>query len=377
MTKAFALLTLILVLFSFPSCLSSGTSRVVKIGLVAPFSGRDASLGYGMLIATRLAIREWNEAGGVRGYPIELVAHDDGNDGDRGRRQAQKMAIDPDVVAVLGHPSNASALAAADEYRRAGLAMISLGATVGGMTASGSPGVFRFNAADELLAREVARFAADFLKARRLALLVEESPSYLPLADGAEKEARGRGLSVVLRQVVSPLQSDYAYVVEALREASPDLVFFSGHFVQGGAMIAQLRRGGIAAPLLGGPWLDTPDLLKIAGEGSAGTYYLSLSPMPQDVPGTGSFISRFKSLAGIEPRNYDLMAYEAANRLLRAVQEDAGPNIERSSIVGSLMRGSYKGISGVVVFDGKGERLDPRVEVRQIRDMAYPGQRLW
>ncbi len=64
------------------SCAFPGSVKpTVKIGLSAPFEGLYRDLGYEVLYATRLAVRERNAAGGVAGrYLVELVALNDFNE---------------------------------------------------------------------------------------------------------------------------------------------------------------------------------------------------------------------------------------------------------------------------------------------------------
>jgi ABC-type branched-subunit amino acid transport system substrate-binding protein len=75
----------------------------VKIGLVAPFEGRYRAIGYEAIYAARLAIREINQAGGVNGVRLELLALDDSGDRGMAIEQARKLAIDRQVIAVIGH----------------------------------------------------------------------------------------------------------------------------------------------------------------------------------------------------------------------------------------------------------------------------------
>ena len=96
---SFACLLLVALL---PAC-SASTAPVVKVGLVAPFEGRYRAVGYEAIYAARLAIREINAAGGVSGVRVELIALDDSGDPGMAIEQARKVAIDPQVVAVIGH----------------------------------------------------------------------------------------------------------------------------------------------------------------------------------------------------------------------------------------------------------------------------------
>ena len=53
---------------------------VVKVGLVGPFEGANRAVGYDVIYSARLAVREINEAGGIGGYRVALVALDDSGD---------------------------------------------------------------------------------------------------------------------------------------------------------------------------------------------------------------------------------------------------------------------------------------------------------
>jgi ABC-type branched-subunit amino acid transport system substrate-binding protein len=97
------------------SCISV-TRPVVKIGLVAPFEGRYRDVGYEVIYAVRLAVREANNKGGIAGYSIELLALDDSGDPDMAVAQARKVATDPQVVGVIGDWLDPTTLAAAREY---------------------------------------------------------------------------------------------------------------------------------------------------------------------------------------------------------------------------------------------------------------------
>jgi ABC-type branched-subunit amino acid transport system substrate-binding protein len=107
------------------SCAFPGsTAPVVKFGLVAPFEGRYRPVGYDALYAARLAVRERNAAGGVGGYRVELVAYDDGGDAPSAVERARQLALDSQVVAVIGHYRIETTRAAWDIYAREALPLI-------------------------------------------------------------------------------------------------------------------------------------------------------------------------------------------------------------------------------------------------------------
>ena len=97
---------------------------LIKLGLVAPFEGRYRDIGYEVIYAVRLAVQETNAAGGAGGYSVALAALDDGGDPAQAVEQAQKLAADPDVLAVIGHWRVATTAAAAGTYAEAGLPLV-------------------------------------------------------------------------------------------------------------------------------------------------------------------------------------------------------------------------------------------------------------
>jgi ABC-type branched-subunit amino acid transport system substrate-binding protein len=124
-TFYFLLLTSYFLLLALTACAS--VQPVIKIGLVAPFEGAERAVGYDAIYAARLAVREVNEAGGINGYRVALVALDDGGDVQLAAETAVSLTIDPAVVAVIGHGLAETTAVAAPIYAKAGLPFLPLG----------------------------------------------------------------------------------------------------------------------------------------------------------------------------------------------------------------------------------------------------------
>lgn len=90
-------LPFVLLVLPLSACRSipRSTPPVIKVGLLAPFEGGYRSLGYEALEAMRAAIAD----SGVDAIPLAL---DTSGEPVRARRAAEKLLVDPDVVAVVG-----------------------------------------------------------------------------------------------------------------------------------------------------------------------------------------------------------------------------------------------------------------------------------
>lgn len=125
--RVLAVILLLLSLAGLFLTACAGVEPVVKIGLVAPFEGRQRALGYDAIYAARLAIREVNAVGGVGGVRVALVALDDGGSPELARQAAASLVVDPDVVAIVGHGLPPVTDVARPVYRQGQLPLLPLG----------------------------------------------------------------------------------------------------------------------------------------------------------------------------------------------------------------------------------------------------------
>jgi branched-chain amino acid transport system substrate-binding protein len=123
--KSLLTLTAIVGSFLLVGCYGS-TPPVVKLGLIAPFEERHRDDGYMALRAVRLAVQERNAAGGVAGRQVALVALNDNGRTDEARQRAANLAVDRDVLGVIGPLQQATAGAARPELAAQGLPWIPL-----------------------------------------------------------------------------------------------------------------------------------------------------------------------------------------------------------------------------------------------------------
>jgi ABC-type branched-subunit amino acid transport system substrate-binding protein len=90
------------------------------------------------------------------------------------------------------------------------------------------------------------------------------------------------------------------------------------------------------------------------------------------------FTAGYRELTGTEPGPQAALAYDAANILLaaleKAIENDGRPT--REGVLAALRGQAYQGLTGSIVFDEKGEQIDPPIGVYMIDEGGYPGKRL-
>jgi len=328
-----ALLGLSVLLALAGACRFPGSVRsTLKIGLVAPFEGRYRYVGYDVIYAVRLALREANESGGIDGWGVELAAFDDGGDPDLAADQVRKLGVDPQVMAALGHFRGETTLAALDAYADVGLGLLAATGLDTGLDPDHDygPFVFVLTPDAERLAIPLVGRALELAPDRQVVLATEALAG--PFAEAMEAAAarQGLGLAVVRAGQEGWQQDVLGYYPEVLVcDVDP---------VAAGELVALLDEGGWRGEVLGGPALSAADFVAVAGKAAEGAVFLTPWPFPRDVAGGREFAEAYREVSnGSEPGPLALPAFESTRLLLDAVEVALEKGeLTRSGVTGAL-----------------------------------------
>jgi branched-chain amino acid transport system substrate-binding protein len=317
---------------------SLGALPTLKIGLVAPFEGLDRALGYEVLFAVKLAIQERNQNGGLNGYRVELVALNDFDDPADAALQARALRADPDVLGVVGHLSSAASLAALPVYQEANLA-VSIPWTV---AATGS----------EIDQAGVVSLAANAGEtAARLAAVTQQ---------------------MGLDKVVKLSDNDIDHL-----NANLQGIQLETGAVTAGEIVLALQAAGISVPLFGQVEVGSPQLTQVAATAADGLIFVSPGPNPADVAEAAAFSEAYRSLAGFPPGPRAILAYDATQVLLDAIEQAMAAHQTaptRTAVRSIIAHVRRQGLTGQIAFDAQGWRIDAPVWVYQISGGQYPGR---
>ena len=306
----------------------------VKIGLVAPFEGRYRYVGYDVIYAVRLALREANAAGGVAGYSVELVAYDDRADPAMAIEQAHKLAVDPAVIAAIGHFRRETTIAALDAYAESSIPLVAPAVFDATLT-RGKAQVYRLTPPAETVAGALLQHitASGYGQA---ALVTESGPL---------------GTALEIEPLAWAGDTDW---VQDVMDAGTRAVLCDADPVAAGEVISALRTAGWQGAFLGGPELAASDFSAVAGGAAEGALFVTPYPFPMDISGGADFADRYRAVSnGVPPGPLALPAYEAAWILLEALERSISTHGEptRSSMAAALLHTERQGELGHVTFD--------------------------
>ena len=348
---AFVLLTLFVSL----AALGAGAQgAAIKIGVPVPLSGGNAKMGNDISQAATLAVEEWNAKGGVLGRKIEIMAFDDACDAQQSVTAAHKL-VDGGVVAVAGGYCSSAAIPASAVYHDAGVAFVADASSNPKLTDQGFENVFRVIGRDDQQGPYAAGFMINALKAKKIAIIHDNTLYAKGLADATKAALEGKpGVQVVFFDAVTPGEKDFSAVLTKVKSLSPDVTYYTGYYPEGGLIAKQFKDLGVPGKFMAGDANNDPTFISEAGPASEGVFVTS-TPLPQDQSSAKSFIDRYKKRWNQDPGPYSALEYDAVNVVINAIKQSG--STDRAAIIKAITgTKDYQGATGAINFDKKGDR---------------------
>jgi branched-chain amino acid transport system substrate-binding protein len=371
-------LILLLAVVALAPATSWAQKGKIKIAVQAPLSGEQAALGEHIKLGAQLAVEEAVKAFKAMGYDLELVPQDDQAKAEVGVANARNMVADPDVLVIVGHFNSGVALPASEVYKDAMLAMISPANTATEITDRGYPNVNRVCGRDDVQGPVGARFAAQELKAKSVYIIHDKTTYGQGVAESFRNEAKKLGLNVLGFDGTEE-RANFAPMIIPMKAKNPALVYFGGIYHQGGLLLKQMREKGVKAIFMGPDGVDSEEMVKIAGAAAVGSYYTSVAPPRDATPETAAFAKKYKQRFGKDIEAFGLYGYDATLVGIKAMEQwlKANPSKKPSRAeVSAAVRNikGFKGVTGSIEFDNKGDPIKAKYFVLQFDKQSYPGK---
>ena len=337
---------------------------VVKIGHAGPLTGGIAHLGKDDENGARLAVEEATAKKikiGGKTVRFELMSEDDQADPKMGPTVAQKM-VDAKVAGVAGHLNSGVSIPASAVYNQAGIPMISGSATNPKLTEQGFKNVFRVVGRDDQQGPAIAQYLAN-MKVKKVAIADDATAYGEGLANEVEKTLKAAGVQIVAREKATDKTTDFKAILTKMKGKSPDAIFYGGMDATGGPMIKQARELGIKAMFSFGDGACTDEMAKLAGAAAEGLI-CSQAGLPASAA-SKEFNDAFKAKFG-DVKQYAPFFYDAVNLMIAAMQK--ADSTDPAKYLPELQKISYKGATGTIEFDEKGDRKNAEITIFTLKN---------
>lgn len=326
----------------------------IVIGLAGPFS---QPRGVSMQRGAQLAADEINAQGGVRGRPLRLVFADDSARDSVAVRIAHEFVADAAVVAVVGHLTSGTSLAAGRVYGagRTPLPMISPSASSPDLSGI-NPWVFRVCPSDLSHGGQLARYARRAMGASRVGLIYTNDDYGRGLRRSFVAEFTRLGGSVSEEDPTLPrVTSLEPYLARMRVSGGVDALVLATERASAERALRDLAALGLGWPVIAGDALTGIEAAGALAEGvRISSAYLADRPGERNA----TFVAAYaRAYGGDRPDHRGAGAYDIVHLLARALRAGKSDRGALRDYLAGVGRDSpaFEGVTGTIAFDARGD----------------------
>lgn len=349
-----------LVVSALVSGCKPAASGDIPVGHYASLSGSEATFGQSTDNGFKLAIEEFNEAGGFNGKKVRGITLDDKGIASEAGTAVTRLITGDRVVCVIGEVASGLSLAGGAVCQELGVPMISPSSTNTKVTEVGDK-ISRVCFLDPFQAWVCAKFLRNHegLKAEKAAILFDQKSAYSEqLAAEFEKSFVAMGGKIVEKRSFTSGDQDFSAQLTAIRGASPDAIFVPCYYSDAGNVAVQARKLGITVPLMGGDGWDSEKLAEIGGSAIEGCFYSNHYSHEDPNPVVQGFVKKYKAKYKKTPDALAALGYDAARVFLKALTETKSedPAVLAKAIAATK---DFDGVTGKITLNEKRDPVKP------------------
>jgi len=340
----------------------------IRIGFQGPLTGSWAVEGDWALKSVRTVVTLINEQGGVLGRPLELVVEDDAGTPRGGVMAAQRL-VAAGVKFVVGTYGSSICMPTNDVYEEAGVLVISYGCTAINLSARGLQYYFRTSGRDDSQARFFAEYVVPLFGAKCVAIMHDNTTYAKGVAevtlDFLQPKIEAGEVEVVYYDAIVPGERDYTPALTALRDADPDIWYYTGYYPEWALLLRQGKDMGLdwkEIHAVGSNACPISEAVRIAGVDAVVGATITQEPLPKFLvdkyPKAQEFVQTYEAKYGeIHDSPWATYAADAVYTIAFAIEEAESTD---PTVIANLLHSGQvigEGITGPISFSPQGDRL--------------------
>lgn len=291
-----------------PSILRAQTKEPLKLGTAMPLTGSQAGYGNDFVTGMRMAVKDVNDAGGIVGRPVELIALDTQAEPQLGINAVNRF-IGVEKLPMFFIAWSSVVKAVAPIANREKVLEINTGANSPEIATLGEHVYTAFPLA-EVDITKLAQYVYKTLGKRRVAILYINNDSGIESAKLYRDVFTAAGGQVVAYEAYDPKATEFTGMLLKTRAANPDIVHIHGLTADTPQVIAQMRQLGLTQRITTYSAGYNPKLLEQCGPAAEGLIVTSLAPGLQDNANLAPFLERWKKEIGRVPNGLPYIQYQ-------------------------------------------------------------------
>lgn len=333
----------------------------LRIGTSLPLTGEFSQPGTAAKEGYEVCVEMVNAEGGLLGRDIELVVKDDASNQNTVVADYNALISQDDVDLLLGTFSSLLNLPASAVAERNQMVYIE--------PAGGSPEIFSRGFeylffAQQATADKQGKVFAEWIaslpedeRPKTAAYPVLDDPFAAPAAGGIKDMLEELGVETVYEETYAIDTRNFDTIVNAMKNADPDLVVHGAQFEDGIGMTRSMLRANFQPDMFfqtNAPSFGEQFSEGIGQENTDGVFYAVSHSPEADTPGNQEFVDKYEEMFGTREVPEDAADAFAACEVLQAAVEAVGSVEDQEALADWLHENEVETILGPLSWDETG-----------------------
>ena len=336
----------------------------VKVGLILPMTGGQASTGKQIDNAVKLYMQQNGDA--VAGKKIEIILKDDAALPDNTKRVAQELIVNEKVSFVAGFGVTPAALAVAPLVTQAKIPEVVMAAGTSIITER-SPYIVRTS----FTLAQSSTIVSDWAVKNGIKKVATLTSDYAPGNDALNffKENFTAGGGQIVEEVKVPLTNpDFAPFLQRMKDAKPDAMFVFVPAGQGGNFMRQYAERGLdkaGIKVIGPGDVMDDDLLNGMGDAALGTVTAHIYSAAHPSQMNKDFVAAYKKAFGSRPGFMAVSGYDGIHLIYAALKKTGGKT-DGDALIEAMKGMKWESPRGPISIDPETRDIVQNVYIRKV-----------
>jgi branched-chain amino acid transport system substrate-binding protein len=336
--------------------------EIVKIGLILPMTGGQASTGRQIDNAVKLYMQQKGDT--VAGKKIEVILKDDAAVPDNTKRFAQELIVNDKVNFIAGFGVTPAALAAAPLATQAKIPEIVMAAGTSIITER-SPYIVRTS----FTLAQSSTIIGDWAAKNGIKKVATLTSDYAPGNDALNffKQNFTAGGGEIVEEVKVPLANpDFAPFLQRMKDSKPDAMFVFVPAGQGGNFMKQYAERGLTGIKVIGPGdVMDDDLLNGMGDAALGAVTAHLYSAAHPSAMNKDFVAAYKKAFSTRPGFMAVSGYDGIHLIYEALKKTGGKT-DGDALIEAMKGMKWESPRGPISIDPETRDIVQNIYIRKV-----------
>jgi branched-chain amino acid transport system substrate-binding protein len=336
----------------------------VKIGLIVPMTGGQASTGKQIDNAIKLYMQQHGDS--VAGKKIEIILKDDAALPDNTKRLTQELIVNDKVNVIAGFGVTPAAFAAAPLATQGKIPEVVMAAGTSIITEK-SPYIVRTS----FTLAQSSTIIGDWAVKNGIKKVATLTSDYAPGNDALNffKQHFTAGGGEIVEEVKVPLANpDFAPFLQRMKDAKPDAMFVFVPAGQGGNFMKQYAERGLdksGIKVIGPGDVTDDDLLKDMGDAAVGVVTAHIYSAAHPSALNKEFVTAYQKAYGTRPGFMAVGGYDGIHLIYEALKKDGGKT-DGDSLLAAMKGMAWESPRGPISIDPETRDIVQNVYIRKV-----------